>query len=203
MMKPGRVWLHKPMSAEEWAHWVRQLDPQRDLVYGWEVQARASGLFPGEQWVPPFSSGHPGLSLDECRGLVEAVWADYRPTSLVPMIKDGRGTRTARGHRWRISLPRGSRIPSVVLHEIAHSILPEGDAGHGPVFARFVLELWVAYLGAERRKLLTVAWKWGVGLGSADTCRKPWNRHRRRLVDRAGQYIGPRVASRQPRHERV
>lgn len=104
-------------------------DSQRQALYNWE---RAI--------IDRWPECNRGLSLAECRQLIEQVWEDYRPGQQPPEVQDGRGCTSARGGRWRLVLPRWSRTQIVVLHEIGHSLASESP-WHGPIFARLFLEL--------------------------------------------------------------
>jgi len=123
-------------------------DNQRSAVYKWE---RSLDAWPGEH-----------LSLHECRWWVHRVWLDYIPGDPPPKIKDGRGRRSGYGNRYVIKLPREARYELYVLHEVAHAIVHYRDrlrrtcAGHGPEYARLVLDLYSRYKGvslSEGRRL--------------------------------------------------
>jgi len=114
-------------------------DNQRRAVYCWEDSIR-------KRW-PELNQT---LTLQECREWVAKVWADYRPGEEPPTVKDGRGTRIARGGRWTVNLPHWSRQTIVVLHEITHSLATPSqtkEGWHGKAFAQLVLELWNHYAG--------------------------------------------------------
>lgn len=109
-------------------------DSQRSACYAWEKKVGED--FPEAKRI---------MTLDECKALVERVWDDYHPGKKPPHVKDGRGTRKARGSRWEINLPQWARYPLIVLHEVAHS-LQEIQPWHGLEFARLVMDLWCHYL---------------------------------------------------------
>lgn len=88
------------------------------------------------------------LTLDQCDALISAAFKIYG-MKWTGHLSDGRGTRIARGSRYRINLPAWARNPVVVLHEAAHGIAPPGTR-HGPVWARIVVELW-HYFGLGSR----------------------------------------------------
>ncbi len=58
-----------------------------------------------------------------------------------PRIKDGRGTRIARGGPRALNLPKWARTYTVVLHEIAHALQPPNSAAHGREWARLFAQL--------------------------------------------------------------
>lgn len=120
-------------------------DGQRQAVYDWQSELSARYLRLIED-LP---------TLQECAALIAQVWDDYRPGSNYPLLADGRGTRLARGSRWKISLPAWARTRKTVLHEIAHSLTTDGPA-HGREFARLLMELFERYAGvplSEARRL--------------------------------------------------
>lgn len=109
-------------------------DSQRGAVYSWG-------------WA--LDTNEP-MTLAECRALVERVWADYRPGKRAPEVTDGRGTR--RGYAYgpgRISLPIAVRKPVYVLHEAAHTLLPQAEL-HGPRFATLMLILIARYARIDK-----------------------------------------------------
>lgn len=119
---------------------IGERDSQRSAIYRWE-RALPGGM--------PDTSRE--LSLDECRALVARVWDEYRPGDAPPRISDGRGTRIARGGSTGLNLPRWARRPLTVLHEVAHSLMPNRDEGaHGPEFATLLLDLLTRYAGVDR-----------------------------------------------------
>lgn len=68
-------------------------------------------------------------------------------------ISDGRGTRIARGGGGWLNLPRWSRTPVVMLHEIAHNVAPH-DARHGWQFCIVHLQLVRHFVGIEAERVL-------------------------------------------------
>lgn len=63
-------------------------------------------------------------------------------------ISDGRGTSIARGGGGRLNLPRWSRTPMVMLHEIAHNVVGAHHA-HDWVFAATFLRLVRHFMGKD------------------------------------------------------
>ena len=76
-------------------------------------------------------------------------------------IKDGRGTRIARGGYGTLNLPRWSRSPGVMLHEIAHNVTGPGcrGGGHGWEFCRAMLALVRHFLGKEAHERLRACFR--------------------------------------------
>jgi hypothetical protein len=70
------------------------------------------------------------------------------PGTAPPAVRDGRGRRRGYGSRRVVKLPRPCRSPGFVLHEVAHAAAPR--AGHGPDFARVLLDLLVRHEGVDR-----------------------------------------------------
>lgn len=111
-------------------------DSQKSAVYAWENTIPEKEL-------------HGDWTLEQCRALVDRVWADYRPGQRSPEVRPGFGHRNATGSRYTIQLPLWSRQPIVVLHETAHSLLPINST-HGPDFATLLLDLMARYAGVDK-----------------------------------------------------
>ncbi|HTJ62129.1 MAG TPA: hypothetical protein VL333_13140 [Candidatus Saccharimonadales bacterium] len=73
-------------------------------------------------------------------------------------ISDGRGTRIARGGGGWLNLPRWSRTPVVMLHEIAHNVAPS-DAWHDWRFCQVHLALVRHFLGREAHDVLRAMYR--------------------------------------------
>jgi len=110
-------------------------DTQRQAVYNWEYRVKQR-----------FPKQNKQLSLPECKALVRRVWNDYFPDEWPPEVRDGRGTKWARGSRHKISLPKWARTKVVVLHEIAHSLQGK-TPWHSPGFTTLLVQLWHKYAG--------------------------------------------------------
>ena len=128
---------------------TRPRDSQRKAVYRWEARVKhAHG--PGQRQ----------LALDECKAIIDHVWADYtRPDVIAgPDVADGRGRRSG-GFSARpreIRLPRIARRDWYVLHETAHSLMSwfrPGLAWHAPEFVGLYADLLERYLGVPRVSL--------------------------------------------------
>lgn len=133
-------------------------DNQRSKVYKWDTTFRGSVL-----------------TLAECETLINKVCNAYGMRT--PKIKDGRGTKRARGGARFISLPVWSRCVGIVLHEVSHSILAvrhqKEVAAHGPEFARLMLELVVRFGGHDRKDMVANAKKFKVKLAPRDKVPEP------------------------------
>lgn len=72
---------------------------------------------------------------------------------VLPRVKDGRGTRIAKGGTSHISIPLWARNDVIVLHELAHTvtrrIYPINIAGHGWQFCATFLKLVLYMIGRE------------------------------------------------------
>ncbi len=98
------------------------------------------------------------LSLEECKELVWQVWHDYRagspmPTVYAPAYGTDNQVNASGGRRW-ITLPDWARLTPIVLHEVAHSLVPR--SGHGPKWVALYIDLLVRYhtpCRGMRRKL--------------------------------------------------
>lgn len=66
-------------------------------------------------------------------------------------VKDGRGTRIARGHTEKryVSLPMWARNRHVILHEVAHVVTPDEFAPHGREYAQNYYDLLLRFCGPE------------------------------------------------------
>lgn len=73
-------------------------------------------------------------------------------------VSDGRGTRIARGGGNWLNLPRWSRTPVVMLHEIAHCLTPD-DVGHGWRFCATHLALVRHFMGKEAHDRLRACYR--------------------------------------------
>lgn len=106
----------------------RTPDNQRPLVYRAEDESA--------WWT---QGDHMALAdIDELVGSI-SEWAGIHK----PALKDGRGTRIARGRSESLSLPRFARNVSYVCHEMSHCIAAQRgmDDSHGPHFARIMLDV--------------------------------------------------------------
>lgn len=72
-------------------------------------------------------------------------------------------------NRWEIILAEWGHAALPVLHETAHlatfDAVMRGENGHGPSFARMVIEFYSAFLGINRDYLLQTAARCGVPVG--------------------------------------
>lgn len=66
-------------------------------------------------------------------------------------VKDGRGTRIARGSSlaWQISLPLWARTREIILHEVAHVLTPSHLPAHGREYAQVYYDLLLRFCGPE------------------------------------------------------
>ncbi|RME32926.1 MAG: hypothetical protein D6786_09110 [Gammaproteobacteria bacterium] len=104
-------------------------------------------------------------------------------------VRDGRGRRRAGAGPDFITLPRWSRRPWIVCHELAHvavvPLLPHIEP-HGREFCRAYLDLVGRQWGAEARQALAAAFAaGGVRTGGRDL--EAWEARRRRAGARPGQ----------------
>src|SRR6266508_2632211 len=121
---------------------MRTRDSQRSKVYAWERTVSND-----EQGAE--------MSLEECAVMIRRALSWYGLSGL-PRIKDGRGTRLARGSDRAINLPRWARRPRSVLHEAAHSVVESFStqaarsdsnprsarpAWHGPEFVTVYIDI--------------------------------------------------------------
>lgn len=79
--------------------------------------------------------------------LCEERWFKKRWGGHHVVVKDGRGRRRACAIGNIIKMPRHARFEWVVLHEVAHTLIPAPLAWHGSCFANAYLELVRCRLG--------------------------------------------------------
>jgi len=85
--------------------------------------------------------------------IIESAWWIQRfPDVVVVEVKDGRGRRRAYGEHIGggngvIALPRASRCRMTILHELAHTVVPEDQPWHGSEFVQHYLALVDEWMG--------------------------------------------------------
>lgn len=130
-------------------------DSQRSAVYAWERTiegVRTSGEF---------------LDLEEIDVFISRVWPKERgrygrPRSKAPAIQRVHwGQTRAISHGNAVSFPRWARNPWVVLHELAHELLPTGEH-HGGRFVGCLIGLACRHMGLDRDYLVRSAEEAGV-----------------------------------------
>jgi hypothetical protein len=129
-------------------------------------------LYCFEESLTSFLNDFTILSLSECAELVKEICSAYSVP--MPLVKDGRGLHTARGGydkemRLSIKLPRQYRYRLSVIHETAHCIMQYNTRDydgnhelHGPVYARYLLNLYNQYLKLPLSHLEYVAEKFSL-----------------------------------------
>ena len=155
-------------------------DSQRQKIYGWETAN-----------IHPYNKAP--LDLQECQELINQACAFYG-FFRTPTVADGRGRRRA-GYsplRHRISLPLWARTQSVVLHEVAHALAdkvfaaqertPSCEPGHGPTFARILIDLVHHFMKIPIWRLRNSASRSKIKLASASTCAPPSRSERKELL---------------------
>lgn len=140
-------------------------DTQRSKVYAWE---RA------DIWPDGISAQdhEPEMSLEECLIFIARVWQDYT-TAPPPRVRQGRRGATARGGRYRITLPTWAQNKWVILHELAHALLAYRQSiepWHGPEFARHYIDLLATYLKVSKTELTRSARKRKIKVGQEAAC---------------------------------
>lgn len=144
---------------------ARFRDSQRSKVYAWER----------------FLPDGPPMTMEECADLIARATALYSSVG-PPRLKDGRGTRIARGGAWTINLPKWARTARTVLHETAHCICwrrlgPHAHAAHGPEFVAVFLDLYERFVdsGLSRADWAETARQRGVKIGRGERVPQPIN----------------------------
>lgn len=138
------------------ANQIRGRDRQRSRVYAWERQCQGALL------------RKETMTLVEVEAFASKVWlaerARYgRGRMAVPAVRHGAGQRRALANTGKhmISMPKFSRNPYYVLHELAHLLTPDNEA-HGPRFVGVVIGLAARWLNQDARALLQQAEAIGV-----------------------------------------
>jgi putative metallohydrolase (TIGR04338 family) len=130
-----------------------------------------SKVYKADDALKPFAV--PLKSVADVERFVLKVWASKRAQAAFPRavgswrqpyVKDGRGTRSATGGEWHISIPRWARWSDVVLHELAHVITIREHfslrvAGHGWQFCGVFLKLVLYIMGREAHDALKASMK--------------------------------------------
>jgi len=121
-------------------------------------------VYTAERALPEHDNGH--MDIHGCRAFVQKVLKSKRVFKLTHIktnetlyrdfcqsieVRDGRGTRWAKGGRYFISLPKWARTKLVILHELAHSftIRRYSNAKHGPEFCHVFLNVVRMMMGKE------------------------------------------------------
>jgi len=145
-------------------------DTQRQKVYDAENVLSPGGMVYDFSWRNRDGvklDRKDAMTLDECQAFVDAMirtrwWRNRFRDIRAIWVRDGRGRRRAAGFRGigrgHIKLPRWSRTPHIILHEVAHVVTPERPA-HGREYARNLLDLVVRFLGPDAGRKLRAAYK--------------------------------------------
>lgn len=151
---------------------MRKRDSQRGKVYAWERHFHATGR-------------DYEMTLKECQALVNKVAKFYSVRA--PKVTDGRGRRSAYWYNsWEIALPRWSRQPVIILHELAHMITGnliiwgKRVASHGPEFVGVEMYLLNKYLKISVSELCRQANDSGIDFISQSRY-KEFHKNKRRI----------------------
>lgn len=124
---------------------TRSRDFQRSAVYAWERVA-----------FPNIDAGC--MQLDACVELARMMYGAW------VIVQDGRGRRRGCARLGRrlptISMPRATRTPAYLAHEVAHLLVKKHNRGapaHGGHFMGHYLTLVAEYLGYDRSVLVASA----------------------------------------------
>lgn len=113
-------------------------------------------VYTAEEILKPISAKF--NSIEETRSYVDRVTMSHFYQHQWPAaswsirVRDGRGTRIARGGRRGINLPLWARTEYVCLHEIAHCVVP--DAKHNWQWAQVFLQLVEHFMGKQPAEIL-------------------------------------------------
>lgn len=148
----------------------RLRDNQRAKVYAWERVASkkfCAVAAPGTGRIRSLHS--PDFkTLDECIAFATPIWSSERGRYGLGRVKapaierPSWGQRSALAHHdHRITLPRWSRGPWVILHELAHRLTPANEA-HGARFCGVLIGLLARHCGYDAHELMSLADDMGV-----------------------------------------
>ena len=136
----------------------RARDNQRKRLYTAENEAIRGRELPSVEEISRYLT-EIGLSR-----WFRSRWGPYLDVE----VRDGRGYRIATAYpRFRsagsvtglLQMPRWSRFERIVLHELAHLLVPGNYAWHGPEFAGVLLALVRQYMGEEAWKSLRTCYQ--------------------------------------------
>lgn len=138
---------------------VKPRDYQKSKVYAFDREAE----------YEEYGSVFPQYSYDECVAFVKRVLDDYNEPMV--KVKDGRRTRIARGGKDLVNLPRWSRNPVIMLHELAHVLtirwLGDNQIAHGPEYVGIYVTLLQKYTKLSEAWLYTEIGKRGITIDTA------------------------------------
>jgi hypothetical protein len=173
-------------------------DFQRSAVYAWERQAALRFGF--DMYMPEQGAGV--VTMEQVAAFVAKVWRSERgrygkakwPT---PELKDGRARRNASGSARQLNLPRWSRSPWVMCHEIAHGLDMRSRRGwHGPRFVGVLIGLACRHVaGVDADALVQLANEMGVQVDTRSIGAVP-NRTLAAKVQRAMPGTATEIATR-------
>ncbi len=137
---------------------VNQRDTQRQKVYRSDPALKP--------WAEPLPT------VKDVERFCRKVWASKRmrkafPRAVAhwkaPRVKDGRGTRIARGGMGPINIPLWARSTDVVLHELAHTVTmrvyDDRVPAHGWQYCEVYLRIVLYAMGREAHDALKAAFK--------------------------------------------
>jgi putative metallohydrolase (TIGR04338 family) len=94
------------------------------------------------------------LTLEQCQVYVDQViqspnMQKWREVDKIT-VKNGRVCAIGYVENKEIALPEWARVPTVILHEVAHVVIPDDLPWHGKEFAGLLLELYREFLGEKQ-----------------------------------------------------
>lgn len=110
-------------------------DYQRSKVYRWE-----------NKYVRPYDTTP--ITVQEAQDWVDFIWFNEGRTHPPKIRTDHKKKSGADATRMNIRVTGGSLYRWIMIHELAHSFLEDGETsyGHGPVFVTKYMELLEKYL---------------------------------------------------------
>lgn len=112
------------------------------------------------------------FTLSQCRNILASIWEDFDLMPALQQVTDGRGSLDARVTEDKIHLPRWSRNPVILMHEMAHCITDlidvDSSYDHSGTYMHVYLTLLSAYCSYKYDELFQSAKDFGLKVEPLD-----------------------------------